>query len=502
MKQTYRYQQLQHELLQLIHSQRVPPGARLPSVRSLCEQHQVSKATVLHALQRLEAQGLIEARPKSGFYVRHSGVADGPAVDGSAVNGAGQQRNKAGKSAPRNTLQPPQPVTVPDLLYDIMRRGAAFDLAPAPQERTDASPGVVALNRAIGRALRRARGDSALYYDEPAGLPDLREQLAQRLNSRGCALSTDDLCITAGCQNALFLALMACCQPGDVVAVESPGFYGVLQLLEQLGLQVVEVPSSPLTGLNTDALADVLKRWPVRACVVSPSFSTPAGALMPKAARERLLALASDYDLALIEDDIYADTAFCPLPDPLKANDPEGRVMLCSSFSKTLSRDVRIGWIAGGRWQARIVQLKLVTQLASGRALQQGLADFLADGSYGAHLRRQHYRLQTQRDQLLATLAQWSQPLTTNVPQGGLTLWAALPPGVSSRTLYQQALADDVVITPGVLFSVSHRFDDHLRLSFAHEWTAPRLAALTRLGQLIATSDQSETAPTTHQPTT
>lgn len=467
MKKAFRYQQLENELLSAIRSQRIRAGERLPSVRDLCLQHQASKATVLHALQRLEAQGLVEARPKSGFYVSAPPPASQPPLT----------------QAP---LAPPRPVTISDLLLDIMRRGAAFDLLPGAAGHTETSTGVVALNRSIGRALRRARGDSAQYYDQPAGLPALREQLALRLSQRGCALTAADLCITAGCQNALFLALLACCQPGDVVAVESPGFYGVLQLLQQLNLQVVEVPSSPASGLDIDALEDVLRRWPVRACVVSPAFSTPAGALMPAAARQRLLALAERYDLALIEDDIYADTAFAQVPDPLKAQDPQGRVILCSSFAKTLSRDLRLGWIAGGRWQARIEQLKLVTQLASGRALQQGVADFLADGSYSAHLRRQHYRLRQQRDQLLNALDRWPLSINLSHPQGGLTLWAALPETVDTRALYSQALSYGIVLTPGPLFSAAEHFAHCLRLSFAHEWHTARLQALQQLGQLVA----------------
>ncbi|UZK02667.1 PLP-dependent aminotransferase family protein [Venatoribacter cucullus] len=468
MAAPFQYQQLEQTLLQSIHSQRIPAGGRLPSVQALCRQYRLSKATVLHALRRLEAQGVIEARPKSGFYVIWSGPE---------------------RSPPQvlSQLMPPAAVTVSDLLLDIMRRGAAFDVLPAAAHSTETLPGVIELNRAIGRALRRARGDSAQQYDDPEGLPALREQLARRLNLRGCHLQAADLCITAGCQNALFLALMACCRPGDVVAVEAPGFYGVLQLLEQLQLQVVEVPSSPVDGLNMDALEQVLQRWPVTACVVSPAFSTPAGARMPAHSRQRLLALAGQYDLTLIEDDIYADTALLDPPDPLKAHDPDGRVILCSSFSKILSRDLRLGWIAGGRWHRQIVQLKLVTQLATGRAVQQGLADFLADGSYQAHLRRQHYRLHEQKAQLLSALSEWPLPVNVSQPQGGLTLWVELPASIDTQVLYNQALRHGIVIMPGRLFTTTGQFGSCLRISFAHPWTPERRKALQQIGQLAAT---------------
>ncbi|MCY0966615.1 PLP-dependent aminotransferase family protein [Parathalassolituus penaei] len=463
--QEFRYQQLEQQLLAGIQQQRWRLGERLPSIRDLCQQFEASKATVQHALQRLEAQGLLEARPKSGFYVTlRPGAISPPQA--------------------RNRLEPPQPVNVSQLLLDIMRRSAAFDILPG-RPSGDLPPGIVALNRSIGRALRRQRGDDYLYYDDPAGLPALREQLCLHLSRRGCQLPVDQLAITSGCQHALFLALMACCKAGDVVAVESPGFYGLLQLLEQLQLQVIEIPSPTSTGMDPDALEAALARWPIRACIVSPAFSTPGGALMPDAHRQRLLTLAEQHDMAMIEDDIYADTAFATPPDPLKALDQHGRVILCSSFSKSLSRDLRLGWISGGRWHARILHLKLVTQLASSRSLQQGVADFLEDGSFSSHLRRQKYLLREQRDRLLAALRIWPGNHRISTPEGGLAVWLELDQDADTLTLYPQALQAGVVITPGPLFSASGQFHHCLRLSFAHDWTPSRLQALQTLSGLL-----------------
>lgn len=200
------------------------------------------------------------------------------------------------------------------------------------------------------------------------------------------------------------MALMACCQRGDIVAVESPGFYGVLQLLERLGLQVMEIPTSTATGMDMDALEESLERWNIRACVVSPAFTTPGGALMPDAPRRRLMTLAEKYDLAVIEDDIYAESGFSQVPDTLKALDENNRVIHCSSFSKVLSRDLRLGWISGARWHQRILHLKMVTQLASSRYLQQGVASYIEEGELSAHLRRQRKLQREQRDRLLASL--------------------------------------------------------------------------------------------------
>ncbi|MAS23886.1 MAG: GntR family transcriptional regulator [Oceanospirillaceae bacterium] len=464
METAYRYHALENWLLKGIEEGRWQSGERLPSVRALCQQHQLSKATVQHALQRLEAQGLLQAKAKSGYYVT--------------------ARNTHNDEAAAHPLQAPRPVSVSDVFRDIMRRSAAFDILPESDSEQPPT-GITALNRAIGRALRRQRGQHHQYYDQPAGDPTLRQQIAQHQARRGWPVTADDLCITAGCQNALFLALMACCQPGDVVAVETPGFYGALQLLEQLGLKVVEVPSSVVSGMDMDALEEVLQRWRVRACIVSPAFATPTGALMPQSSGQRLLALAEYHDLAIIEDDIYADTGFTSVPAPLKAMDQHQRVILCSSFSKTLSRDLRLGWISGARWHERIVQLKLVTQLASSRAVQQGVADFMQDGGYAAHLRRLRLTLQQQRDQLPELLQQWPVAVNVTLPRGGIALWAELPGDRDLMQLYGPARDMGIVITPGPLFSSSGRFTHCLRISFAHPWTQARRQALTDLGQLL-----------------
>jgi DNA-binding transcriptional MocR family regulator len=458
----HQYQILEDLLAEQIVEGRLNAGDRLPSVRVLCERHDLAKGTVLHALSRLEARGLILAKPRSGYYVLPR-EAQAPAI-----------------------TRPTAPVAarVSPLLMDLMQHGAAFDLVPgAGGENTQ---GLEILNRSINRVMRRQRGQSHLYYDDPAGALVLREQLSIRLQRRGCQLSSDDLMITAGCQNALFLALMATCKAGDVVAVESPGFYGALQLLEQLQLKVVEIPSSPLTGMSVDALQQASKKWPIKACIVSPCFSTPAGAVMPEPDRQQLLQLAEQRDFAVIEDDIYADTALSHTPDPLKKHDKTGRVILCSSFSKSLSRDLRIGWISGGRWHQALLQLKLVTQLASPLSIQSGLAEFISNGDYDSHLKRQQKWLRQQRDELSDRVRDWPAVKNVGIPEGGLTLWVELHGDCDTSALFPELKNEGVFIAPGALFSSKHKFKNYMRLSFAHPWNSRRQKALSALGKLLS----------------
>ncbi|WP_372740285.1 PLP-dependent aminotransferase family protein [Neptunomonas sp.] len=486
MPRDYRYQQLESWLRDGIAGQRWRVGERLPSVREMCKDRQLSKATVLHAYQRLEAQGVVEARPKSGYFVMPAAVCrdQAAAMDGTFSRAISRAISGAGSGA----MAAPAPVTVNEVVMDIMTRGAAFDILPQTTTGHNSSAGIVALNRSIGRALRRQSVAAHHYYDEPAGDADLREQLAQRYRRQGCERIAEDFCITAGCQQSLFLALMASCQRGDIVAVESPGFYGVLQLLEQLGLQVVEIPASPVNGMDIDALQSALQQWNIRACVVTPAFATPTGATLLAASRQKLLLLADQYDLAVIEDDIYGDLGFFSRPEPLKADDKSNRVILCGSFSKNLSRDLRVGWIDAGRWNTQVKRLKLVTQLASSRFVQQGLAAFIKDGGYDAHLRRQREQLRQQRDQWVDYLDQhWSHEIHFSVPQGGLAIWLQLPEGVDTLSAYGAALQQGVVITPGSLFSATGGYRNCLRLSFLHPLSAARQVALKTIAALLST---------------
>ena len=484
-----RYQQVELWIRQGIQEQRWKAGERLPSIRTLCEQFGVSKITVQHAFQRLEAQRLVEARPRSGYFVLEP-VQCSP------------ERNKDRCDLPKRVSEPAD-VTVHNLLLDVMERGAAFDLCPpsnliaegAPLIATDAlerQTGLTALNRSLGRALRRQQNRQHSYYDQPAGEASLRFQVSERYRRRSTVLGVDDICISNGCQHSLFLALMAVCKAGDVVAVETPGFYGVLQLLEQLQIKVVEIPVIPTQGMDIQALEQAVNRWPVRAVIITPAFATPIGALMPDTARRRLMALANEQDLAIIEDDIYAETAMgtmnsavdVELPLPLKALDSEQRVILCGSYSKCLSKDLRLGWVAGGRWHASIVRLKLVSQLASNRSHQQGLADFIEDGGLVRHLKRYRQALVEQRDQLLQQLIQW--PVSDiHIPTGGLTVWITLPESTDTLKLYGKALMSGIVITPGPLFSASGAYRNCLRLSYAHQWTRERRKGLEYLKGMI-----------------
>lgn len=439
---------------------------RLPSIRVLSEHYDVSKITVQQALRLLEIKGLVEARERSGYYTR-------------------QPKHLTSALSKPAAKEKPKLVKMPAIFQDIMEKSAAFDICPGASA-TNYSNYLLQLNRQISRAFRYRPIAKAVYYNEPQGFFPLREQVSKLYANRVCDLDPKELCITAGCQNSLFIALMSVCEPGDTVAVESPAFYGVLQLLQQLKLKVLEIPASPQNGISVSDLENALQKWPLKACVVTPNFATPTGSCIPKAARQRLIDVANRYSLPLIEDDIYGELGFHSRPSPLKALDTQGNVVLCGSLSKSLSRDLRVGWISGGKHHEKIVHLKLVNQLASCQAIQEGVAGFIEKGYYRRHLSHFRQELLKQRNQLVNVINKsWGFNYKYTMPDGGLSIWVETDKSKDIASYYHELKKEKIFLTPGALFTTTTKFNNFMRLSFAHPITQDREFAIRRVGVLL-----------------
>lgn len=465
----FKYEHLASILKSHIDNKKWQVDEKIPSIRTLAVTYNVSKISVQKALHTLEARDLIYVKPKSGYYVSKPSVIQNTHI--------GSQKNNK-----------PKLVDVPEVFNEIMERSAAFDIAPKSLNNSHAPHHLLMLNRHINRALRKNTHSNALYYSEPRGELGLRHQISKYYRKRNLNISPEDICITSGCQNSLFLALITTCQPGDIVAIESPAFYGVLQLLQQLQLKVVELPTSFTQGLTAHALQETTKHWHIKACVLTANFATPTGALIPPEEKQAIVNVANENNITIIEDDIYGDLGFHSTVAPLKSYDTKGNVILCSSFSKSLSRDLRIGWIVTNEHYKKIIQMKLVCQLSTGQAIQHGLTSFLAEGHFERHLYQYRRTLLKQRNQLIKELANhWKVPIKYTVPDGGLVLWIELPKHIDTFSLYEKAIADGIVLTPGRLFSATNQFSNYFRLSFAHPTTEHRLKALIKLGQLCLT---------------
>ena len=462
------YEQVADRLARQIEQSLYQPGDRLPGVRRLARQFGVSISTVVQAQRWLEDDGLIEARPRSGWYVRARAWPrpEPPAISRPVVR--------------------PVPVTGQELVLrlvqaanepDFVQLGAAV---PAPEFLP-----ARAMQRALAAAARSGGGELASYRFPP-GSGDLRRQIARRMADAGCQVSPEEIVITSGCQEALILALRAVTAPGDVVAIESPSFYGLLQAIDSLGLKALEIPTDPASGLSLEALELALEKWPVRSCVLSANFSNPLGCVMPLAKKRALVDLLARHGIPLIEDDIYGELGFeGERPPALRAFDETAGVIHCASFSKTLSPGLRVGWIVPGRWQAQVEYLKYVTSLAAPTLSQRAVADFLRHGGYDRYLRqvRGTYARQVA---LMSRAVSRAFPEGTRItrPRGGFVIWVELPETVDALALCQRLLAQRISIAPGPVFSASGKYRHFIRLNCARPWNDILERAVNTVGRL------------------
>ena len=301
----------------------------------------------------------------------------------------------------------------------------------------------------------------------------------------GCVISPDQIVTTQGGTEAISLCLRAVCRPGDTVAVESPTFYGFLQIIESLGLNALEIPTHPEYGMSLDALGYALEHNVVSACLVVSNFSNPLGCCMAEENKKRLVELLAAHDIPLIEDDIYGDLCFDEeRPIVLKAFDEKGLVLLCSSFSKTIAPGYRVGWVAPGRFQSQVERLKVLTTVATASPTQLAIAEFLANGGYDSHLRkmRKVYRHQTALISQ-AVARHFAEGTRITRPSGGFVLWVEMPEYVDSLKLYEDALAAGITIAPGPIFTAKQKYRNCVRLNAAL-WSPRIEEALATLGRL------------------
>ena len=472
------YLQLAAHYRQAIASGVLAPGARMPSVRALMRTHRVSLSTALQACRSLEDEGLLEARPRSGYFV----LAPRRAVLQPV------QEPEPGATA---TGPDPSPYSgihdrISDFVVKCERHPVVTNLALAfgspecyPQE---------ALKNAALRALRR-RPEVLVSPVPPQGDPGFRAVLARRAMAAGMSPTPDEIVVTHGCTEALNLALRAVAQPGDTVAVESPTYFGLLQVVESLGLTALEIPTSPSRGMSVEALELALSTHPqIRAVVVVPNFQNPLGCVMPDEEKARLVALCDAAKVALIEDDIYGALSDDDLPlRTAKSWDKTGNVIHCGSLHKTLAPGMRIGWMLGGRWLARIRMLKHAQSRANDALAQLAIAEFMGSHAYDRHLVRLRRLLKAQRAATAEAVAAYFPAGTRlSMPSGGMMLWVEMPGGRSSGQVFDAALTEGIRIAPGLMFSNSGRFDHFLRISCGTPFNPNIEAAIRRLGQIVA----------------
>jgi len=465
---TYRYQAVEKNIMTMIDSGALGLGDKLPSLRSLSTNLGVSISTVNQAYIELERKGVIESRPRSGFFVRQE-----------------SRRLPRTETSP-TPMDEPRPVTRSGLIQTVLESVGRPDIVPL---------GVVAPGPNILPLKEMARITASVVKDDPwramgyapiPGDPELIRQIAYRSMEHGIPAKPDDPLITAGCMEALYLSLRSICRRGDTVLIQSPTYYCFLQLIETLGLRTIEVPSNPDSGVSPKELEHALRTFDISACVLAPNFNNPDSSLTPDEAKKEIVAMLAEREIPLVEDDVSSDLHFGPKrPGTYKQFDEKGLVLLCSSFSKTIAPGYRVGWMLPGRFRQKALEIKATTNVSTSAPAQMAIAEYLRQGRMERHLKKLRGALEKQMDTMQLHLGQHF-PKGTRVthPKGGAVLWLELPQKVDSVELFFQARAKGIGIAPGAIFSTQDKFTNYIRISCGTKWSEQIHEGIRILGEM------------------
>jgi len=443
-------------------------GERLPSVRQTSQHRSLSISTVLRAYSLLESRGVIESRPQSGYFVR---------------------------PRPRAMLRSPEPaplvlsseVDVSRLVLSTLRTIRSHNAVPLGSPYPDPEPFPWARISRYAVAIARSKENWSVMDDLPPGNPQLIRQIARRHMENGLVVDPSEIIVTVGATEAINLCLQAVARPGDTIAVESPTFYAFLHAIERMGMRALEVPTDPREGIDVEALRGILAQQRIAACMVMPNFQNPLGFQMPDARKRELVELLSLHDIPVIENDVYNELYYGDShPGSLKAYDSKGLVLHCSSFSKSLTSNYRIGWALPGRYTAQVEKLKFLNTLTTASLPQMAIAEYLQNDGYDRHLRKVRKGYE-QRARMMAAAVMRFFPAGTRVsePQGGYVLWVGLPEGVDAMQLYALALERRITVGPGHMFSARGSYTNYIRLNYSYPWSKEIEEALRTLGRLV-----------------
>ncbi|HBV91540.1 MAG TPA: GntR family transcriptional regulator, partial [Pantoea sp.] len=383
--------------------------------------------------------------------------------------------------------QRPVEVTQWDAVLELINSRLEDDVLQLGSGMPDLTqPTLKPLWKAFSRQVQK-QDMALLNYDSLYGVLALRQQVARLAIDSGCQLTADDIVITTGCHEALSVAVRAVCEPGDIIAVESPSFHGIMQTLRGFGIRAIEIPTDAVTGISLEALELAFDQWPIEAVVVVPNCNNPLGFIMSEPRKRALLVLAQRFDAAVIEDDVYGELAWeYPRPPTIKSLDLDGRVLLCSSFSKTLAPGLRVGWVAPGRYRDRVLHMKYIVTGSTATQPQHAVSEFIRQGHYQPHLRRMRQLYHRNYE----TFSCWVRHyfpcgICVSRPQGGFLMWIELPEAFDAVRLNRELRESKIQIAVGSLFSASGKYRNCLRLNYGLPINEQTEQALARVGAAV-----------------
>ncbi|MFL9711136.1 PLP-dependent aminotransferase family protein [Methylobacillus sp. Pita1] len=444
------------------------PGDKIFSVRQASQKYGLSISTVLRGYLLLEQEGIISSHPQSGYYV--------------TPRKRLQQRNPSPLSKDIDLSE----VDASKLVLTTLKSIREFGTVPLGSPFPDPQLFPLKKIHQYEKALTDDEGEWGVLSDLPPGNEMLRQQIARRYLANGMDVSPDDIVITHGATEAITLCLQAVAKAGDVIALESPGYYALAHTVERLGMQVAELRTDPDSGIDLDALRATTDNVRIAAVVLTANFQNPLGFVMPDQKKQALVEFLEDRQIPLIEDDVYGELYFSETaPRPAKAFDRSGLVLHCSSFSKSLAPGYRVGWTVAGRYRQEVERLMFLNSLSLPSAPQIAIAKFMQRDSFEQHLKQLRHTLRSQYV-LIRNVIEESFPAGTQLsePKGGYVIWVRLPAQLDALMLYRAAIDNGITVAPGTIFSRKKDLTHYIRLNFSHLWTLAIEQAVREVGAL------------------
>lgn len=460
-----RYKQLAEQYVLDIQAGKLAAQSRMPSLRQFASLHQVSMTTALNCYQSLEALGWIIAKPQSGYFVARRGSQNLPALE-----------QFESRLAAVSDYQP-QAGQIPDSQHAGPLGYSRFEVGAE-------------LAKQMGQSFRRAHqrlGERMSFYPVSQGEPMLRQVLAAHFTQYGFHFQPEQLVISNGCMDAIRTAIDVCTRQGDTIAISSPCFNGLLTLLREMSRNIVEIPSVA-TGIDLDQLDHHMRLGTIQAGLFCTTHMNPQGITMSPAQKQRLADMAAQYQIPVIEDDVYMELPHSnTVPLPAKYYDKSGYILWCGSVSKTLAAGYRLGWCLPGRYLEAYLRKFRAGCFGVALPVQLAIADFIDSGQYGRHLKNRRFALLTNKQRYTEYLQQQLQDaVRISDPAGGMVLWLQLP-GIATAKL-KHLLADaQLDIRLGEFFTCRDFYRDSLRINIGFalpEAGEPGNAAMQALDSL------------------
>lgn len=446
------------------------PGDKLPSLRKLSKQFEISVPTVKQAYIELERQGRICARPQSGYYLK---------AKMARTLMPRPSHWKGSSPVEINNRSLIEQVYEAVHLPDTVALGISNPVCTHPPDK--------ALARVMRSVLSKV-SEKAVSYGPNNGDPKLRMQLAFRYQEQGIAIDYNDIVITNGAQEALSIALQCVAKKGDVIAVESPCYFGLIELIESLDMKALEVYTCTEDGVELSELEKTLEQHKVDVCLFSTAINNPLGSMMTDQQRKGLVSLLEKHDIPLIEDDVYGDLYFeGTRPKPAQLYSEKGMVLTCSSFSKTAAPGYRIGWLVAGKYEEQAKRIKRAQSCSTSMLQQWTMTEYLLSGDYDRHLNVLRKKLIYNCERMRALVAEhFPSEVCISQPKGGSVLWVRCRSHVDTSRFFQQAISEGVSFAPGEVFSLSGKYKNYMRISYGVQWCERVEKAIQSLGKMVA----------------